>query len=57
MIKKIAWDAFKNTGNIDTFLEYKQIQSLEEDIKDLEQIQKIVDINVDGIKENSNGKF
>ena len=25
MIKKIAWDAFKNTGDINTFLELKQL--------------------------------
>ena len=29
MIKEIAWDAFKNTGDINTFLEYKQIENLE----------------------------
>ena len=29
MIKKIAWDAFKNTGDINTFLELKQIEDLE----------------------------
>ena len=29
MIKKIAWDTFKNTGDINTFLEYKKIESLE----------------------------
>ena len=29
MIKKIAWNTFKNTGNVDTFLELKQIQHLE----------------------------
>ena len=28
MIKEIAWDTFKNTGDINTFLEYKQIQNL-----------------------------
>ena len=32
MIKKIAWNTFKNTGNLDTFLELKQIQNLEEQI-------------------------
>lgn len=32
MIKKIAWDAFKNTGNIDTFLEMKQIEMIENQI-------------------------
>lgn len=29
MIKDLAWNAFKNTGNIDTFLELKQIEQLQ----------------------------
>ena len=29
MIKKIAWNTFKNTGNVDTFLEYKQLKDIE----------------------------
>ena len=33
MIKEIAWNTFKKTGNIDTFLELKQITNLEENIK------------------------
>ena len=33
MIKKIAWNTFKNTGNIDTFLELKQVQNIENGIK------------------------
>lgn len=33
MIKQIAWNTFKNTGNIDTFLELKQITNVEENIK------------------------
>ena len=37
MIKKIAWNTFKNTGNINTFLELKQITDLEENIK-MEQL-------------------
>ena len=32
MIKKIAWNTFKNTVNLDTFLELKQIQNLEEQL-------------------------
>ena len=34
MIKKMAWDIFKNTGNINTFLEYKQIVEVEKGIKE-----------------------
>ena len=33
MIEKLAWNTFKNTGNIDTFLELKQIIELEQKIK------------------------
>ena len=46
MIKQIAWDAFKNTGDINTFLELKQIENLEKGIKEIEDIQKITEINV-----------
>lgn len=33
MIKKIAWDTFKNTGDINTFLELKQIENIEKNIE------------------------
>ena len=32
MIKEIAWDTFKNTGDINSFLEFKQIQDIENNI-------------------------
>lgn len=38
MIKKIAWDTFKNTGDIDTFLEFKQIENIENNIKEIQNI-------------------
>ena len=34
MIKKIAWNTFKNTGDVNTFLELKQIQNLEAQIQE-----------------------
>ena len=34
MIKKIAWDTFKNTGDVNTYLELKQIQNVEEQIQE-----------------------
>lgn len=46
VIKKIAWDAFKNTGDINTFLEFKQIESIEKGIQEIQEIQKITNINV-----------
>ena len=33
MIKNIAWNTFKNTGNINTFLELKQLTKIEETMK------------------------
>lgn len=30
MIKQIAWNTFKNTGNIDTFLELREVKNIEE---------------------------
>lgn len=33
MIKQIAWNTFKNTGNIDTFMELMQLQNIENNLK------------------------
>ena len=33
MIKKIAWETFKNTGNINSFMELKQIEDIERKIE------------------------
>ncbi len=30
MLKQMAWNIFKNTGDINTFLELKQVQDIEE---------------------------
>ena len=48
MIKKIAWDTFKNTGDINAFLELKQIENIENKMnnsKDIEDIQNIMNIS------------
>lgn len=33
MIKDLAWNTFKNTGNIDIFMELKQIMEMENNTK------------------------
>lgn len=53
MIKEIAWDVFKNTGDINSFLEYKQIQDLEKGIKEIGEIQKITNMNVQNINKTN----
>ncbi|MCI8965193.1 MAG: YqzL family protein [Clostridia bacterium] len=33
MINKLAWDVFKNTGSIDAFLELKNIEEIQKNMK------------------------
>ncbi len=33
MIRQIAWNTFKKTGDINTFLELKQVTDIEENMK------------------------
>ena len=40
MIKKIAWDTFKNTGDINVFLEMKQIEEIENQINEKKDIEE-----------------
>ena len=38
MIKQLAWNTFKNTGNIDTFMELMAFQNIEKNINVNENI-------------------
>lgn len=51
MIKKIAWNTFKQTGNIDTFMELKKIENMKNEISDLD-INNIQKVEQDGKLEN-----
>lgn len=33
MIKQLAWNTFKNTGNIDTFMELSKVMDIEKNIR------------------------
>ena len=33
MIKKLAWNTFKNTGNINTFLGLMEVENVERDLQ------------------------
>lgn len=55
MIKKIAWETFKKTGNIDTFMELKQIEGIEEhSLESLKQELQDDSFNGNIILDNSN---
>lgn len=32
MIKQLAWNTFKNTGNINTFLEFLEVENMEKNL-------------------------
>ena len=53
MIRKIAWNTFKNTGNIDTFLELKQITIIEESLESINDI-KAENNEINKSKRNNN---
>ena len=37
MIKQMAWNTFKNTGSIDSYLELVEVENIEKNIKQNEQ--------------------
>ena len=38
MIKDMAWNVFKSTGNVNTFLELKQIENIQNNIINLQKV-------------------
>lgn len=36
MLKDMAWNTFKNTGNIDVFLEFKKIKEIEQNLGEID---------------------
>ena len=41
MIKKLAWNAFKNTGDINTYLEFVETENIEKQIEKNVELEKI----------------
>ncbi len=39
MIKDIAWNMFKSTGNVNTFLEMKQIENIQNNLVNLQKVE------------------
>ena len=54
MIKKIAWNTFKNTGDVNTFLELKQIQDLEAQMQGQNEIMPNIQQQME--EQNGNNK-
>ena len=54
MIKDLAWSTFKNTGNINTFLEFMELKNTEKNIE--MEINKSLQINENSMNNNINEK-
>ena len=55
-IKELAWNTFKQTGNIDTFMELMQVENIEKNVK--QDIAKNVEETQYGnIKNKGNNSF
>ena len=39
MIKDMAWNMFKSTGSVDTFLEMKQIENIQNNLANLQKVE------------------
>ena len=54
MIKKIAWNTFKNTGDINTYLELKQFENIENslNVENIDNINEKKDIKKDVKRES-----
>lgn len=60
MIKKIAWNTFKNTGDINAFIELKQIENIEQKIENITDETKNININENNNQQEVNkinGKY
>ena len=40
MIKQLAWNTFKETGDIMTYLEFKEVKDIEEHLKKIDKKEK-----------------
>ncbi len=49
MIKQIAWNTFKSTGNINTLLELLEVDKTLEKIDKIDEMQMIRDVQKNGI--------
>ena len=52
MLRQMAWNIFKNTGDINTFLELKQVQNIEKN-----GITQFSNTNIEEISGEINGNY
>ena len=59
MIKQIAWDTFKKTGDIQVFLELKQIENFENNVNSInkEEYTKINNKDITNVKYKGNRNY
>lgn len=54
MIKKLAWNTFKNTGNINTFLELIEVENVEKNLPNMNTSTESKNLNDSASNQNRN---
>lgn len=54
MIKKLAWNTFKNTGNINTFLELIEVENVEKNLSNMNTSTESKNLNDSASNQNRN---
>ncbi len=54
MIKKLAWNTFKNTGNINTFLELMEVENVEKNLSNMNTSTESKNLNDSASNQNRN---
>ena len=54
MIKKLAWNTFKNTGNINTFLELMEVENVEKNLSNMNTSTENKNLNDSASNQNRN---
>jgi len=55
-IKKLAWNTFKQTGNIDTFMELMQVENIEKSIQEY-KLKNVEDIQYGNYQNKGDHSF
>ena len=57
MLKQLAWNTFKNTGNIDTLMELVEVANIEKNIVDNNSQRNVGNIEYGNNQDKGNNNF
>ncbi len=57
MIKQLAWNIFKNTGDINTFMELVELENVEKNLGKITEADNAIKVNEYGNNKNQGDNF